>query len=77
MGHGRTPAALSFTVPPPAMYTYTVEYALPMGEVNTLEASASYFVDDGTYTLLKDQDHKVVLAVRTDYIILIERGEVV
>jgi hypothetical protein len=48
--------------------------ALGLGS-NTHAVNASYFTEDGSYTLFKGSDHGVVAAFKTDVIVSIRRGD--
>lgn len=63
---------------PLSLYGYELTYLPPVSssflEPRSTGVSAAYFVEEGPYTFFKDADHKVVYAVRTDYVVSIRRG---
>lgn len=59
-------------------YLYSINYtstADPFGVPGTHQVRASYFIEDGQFTSFKDGNHQVVLAVKTDMVQVIVRGE--
>lgn len=63
---------------PLSLYRYELTYLPPVSssfmEPRSTFVAAAYFVEEGPYTFFKDADHKVVYAVRTDYVVSIRRG---
>jgi hypothetical protein len=65
--------------PIPDHYLYTVTYldAGVEGFTTVKAVGASYFVEEGSLTVFKDQHHKAVLALRTESVLVVERGDAV
>lgn len=59
------------------MYRFTVtQMDLRSLSVENYHLDASYFVEEGTYTLFKDSGHATVEAFRTEAVLRISRGTV-
>ena len=62
------------SVPAP-MHSYTYQLYSPADGTSIMgKTDAAYFVEEGAFTLFKDSGHAVVLAVRTDFLVMVERG---
>lgn len=61
---------------PEPVFRYTISYLVP--DINPHVAArrldAAYFVEEGAFTVLKDGRHKALFAVRTEFVVAIERG---
>lgn len=59
---------------PAPLRTYKFETLNPVTpQVRYGKVTAAYFVADGEFTLFKDEGHAVVLAVRNDFLVMVER----
>ena len=57
------------------MYPHVYQAYSPVAhESFTGMVKAAYFMEEGAFTLFKDSGHAVVLAVRTAFLIKVERG---
>lgn len=59
------------------VYKFTVTHGTTESSSFNAHLEASYFVEDGSYTLFKDTRHGAVEAFRTDSVIRITRGSAI